>query len=195
MTCTTCGRENPPHLTFCQECGQRLGPRIAPPTPPIGLGRDSAPERNFYEANPHRPAPSGSGPAASPVGVEPGPSHARPSSTGPSNSPLGPRASLAATVNDPSERPCRICATPNGPGLRYCTSCGSTLEPVTVSSSPHAAYGPYPGSLRSPRGAGLTRADLTDARRRSRRWGTRDRRSAARVRPMSRCDRRRRAVL
>ncbi|MDB4942461.1 MAG: hypothetical protein JWP97_1995, partial [Labilithrix sp.] len=40
MTCTTCGRENPPHLTFCQECGQRLGPRIAPPTPPIGLGLD-----------------------------------------------------------------------------------------------------------------------------------------------------------
>lgn len=37
MICSTCGRENPPHLTFCQECGQRLGPRIAPPTPPIGL--------------------------------------------------------------------------------------------------------------------------------------------------------------
>src|SRR5579864_7927060 len=44
MTCTTCGRENPPHLTFCQECGQRLGPRVAPPTPPIGLGGgDAAP--------------------------------------------------------------------------------------------------------------------------------------------------------
>jgi len=38
MPCSPCGRDNPAHLTFCQECGQRLGPRIAPPTPPIGLG-------------------------------------------------------------------------------------------------------------------------------------------------------------
>ena len=37
MICTTCGRDNPSHLTFCQECGQRLAPRVAPPTPPIGL--------------------------------------------------------------------------------------------------------------------------------------------------------------
>ena len=43
MTCTTCGRENPPHLTFCQECGQRLGPRVAPPTPPIGIGVEEPP--------------------------------------------------------------------------------------------------------------------------------------------------------
>src|SRR4051812_30218919 len=43
MTCATCGRDNPGHLTFCQECGQRLGPRIAPPTPPIGLGADDEP--------------------------------------------------------------------------------------------------------------------------------------------------------
>ena len=45
MNCTTCGRENPPHLTFCQECGQRLGPRIAPPTPPIGLPGQEIPSR------------------------------------------------------------------------------------------------------------------------------------------------------
>lgn len=43
MTCGTCGRDNPAHLTFCQECGQRLGPRIAPPTPPIGIGAQMDP--------------------------------------------------------------------------------------------------------------------------------------------------------
>src|SRR5438270_3113131 len=26
-----CGRDNPDNLVFCQECGQRLAPRTAPP--------------------------------------------------------------------------------------------------------------------------------------------------------------------
>ena len=37
MICATCGCSNPTHLIFCQECGQRLGPRVAPPTPAIGI--------------------------------------------------------------------------------------------------------------------------------------------------------------
>ena len=36
VICITCGRDNPAHLSFCQECGQRLAPRVAPPTPPQG---------------------------------------------------------------------------------------------------------------------------------------------------------------
>jgi pSer/pThr/pTyr-binding forkhead associated (FHA) protein len=118
MTCTTCGRENPPHLTFCQECGQRLGPRIAPPTPPIGLGGSGLPDRDFYAANPHRLATSLGGAAAQ------NPVAQRPSAPAPTNqaNPGGPA------------RPCRICATPNGPNLRYCTSCGSTLEPVVTAA-------------------------------------------------------------
>jgi pSer/pThr/pTyr-binding forkhead associated (FHA) protein len=117
MTCATCGRENPPHLTFCQECGQRLGPRIAPPTPPIGLGAGAGlPERDFYAANPHRLATSlGGAAAANPVARQAPPPAVN-------QAPGGP------------ERPCRICATPNGPGLRYCTSCGSTLEPVVTAA-------------------------------------------------------------
>src|SRR4051794_39473400 len=103
MTCTTCGRENPPHLTFCQECGQRLGPRIAPPTPPIGLGATGLPERDFYAANPHRLATSlGGAAAANPVAQQQRPPAPAPNPNGP-------------------ERPCRICATMNGPSLRYCT--------------------------------------------------------------------------
>jgi pSer/pThr/pTyr-binding forkhead associated (FHA) protein len=38
VICGTCGCDNPGQLVFCQECGQRLGPRVAPPTPPIGVG-------------------------------------------------------------------------------------------------------------------------------------------------------------
>lgn len=111
MTCTTCGRENAPHLTFCQECGQRLGPRIAPPTPPIGLGGQDAygPPPNIATANPaqdvrdlaRRPVPA----------------------NGAMSSPEAPAATAAS-----GDRRCKICDTMNGPNLRYCTSCGSTLD-------------------------------------------------------------------
>jgi pSer/pThr/pTyr-binding forkhead associated (FHA) protein len=37
VICGTCGCDNAGHLVFCQECGQRLGPRVAAPTPPIGV--------------------------------------------------------------------------------------------------------------------------------------------------------------
>jgi hypothetical protein len=37
VICTTCGQDNAAHLVFCQACGQRLGPRVAPPTPPVGI--------------------------------------------------------------------------------------------------------------------------------------------------------------
>ena len=142
MTCTTCGRENPPHLTFCQECGQRLGPRIAPPTPPIGLGAsDGLPERDFYAANPHRLATSlGGAAAANPVAHA---QHAPPPPASPGQG--GPAGHGAHAAPGGPERPCRICATPNGPGLRYCTSCGSTLEAVvTVSGSAPRMVEPGP---------------------------------------------------
>ncbi len=117
MNCTTCGRENPPHLTFCQECGQRLGPRIAPPTPPIGLGVEGGPpERDFYASNPNRGTALGGVAANNPA------ARAAPPAVAPAQA--GGQA-----------RPCRICATPNPPGLRYCTSCGSTLEPVVTAGA------------------------------------------------------------
>jgi len=37
VLCTTCGCDNPDRLVFCQECGQRLGPRVGAPTPPIAV--------------------------------------------------------------------------------------------------------------------------------------------------------------
>lgn len=138
MNCTTCGRENPPHLTFCQECGQRLGPRIAPPTPPIGLGVEvasgeghgrGAPPPRADEPMPSRLATS-LGAAASPV------AHLAP-----------PAQAAAPATHAGGARPCRVCATPNGPNLRYCTSCGTTLD---APGAQPAAAAPAPAPAASP---------------------------------------------
>ncbi len=121
MTCSTCGRENPAHLTFCQECGQRLGPRIAPPTPPIGLGGSDAygPPPTAAAAPPRVATSLGMTSAADPA-------------------PVPPPAARGAG----GERRCKVCDTPNGPALRYCTSCGSTLDPAPVAlAAPPAASG------------------------------------------------------
>jgi len=128
MTCSTCGRENPPHLTFCQECGQRLGPRIAPPTPPIGLGGQDA-----YGPPPNvQPAPR----AATALGI---------ANSAPDHTPAAPPVAAAAPATG-AERRCKICDTANGPNLRYCTSCGSTLEPapVALASAPAAVVAAPP---------------------------------------------------
>src|SRR4051812_46319070 len=109
MTCSTCGRDNPAHLTFCQECGQRLQPRIAPPTPPIGLG-------------PPDPFQSGSNPRTQVLNAT---AQATDFKAGVFVPPAGAPAAAAAATG---ERRCKICDTVNGPNLRYCTSCGSTLE-------------------------------------------------------------------
>lgn len=123
MTCTTCGRENPPHLTFCQECGQRLGPRIAPPTPPIGLGAEySAPMAQAPSRAPDLPPAAWLAPTAPAAPIE-----------------QPPAAAQAPPVTTVPVR-CRVCETPNAAGLRYCTSCGSTLEappPVTTAAQHH----------------------------------------------------------
>lgn len=122
MTCSTCGRENPPHLTFCQECGQRLGPRIAPPTPPIGL-----PDGGGDDPSKHPPR------VATRLGgavAQLAPALAAP--------PQGPAPAAHATFAK-----CKVCETVNGPGLRYCTSCGSTLE---YAPAPQPAPGPLPAA-------------------------------------------------
>jgi pSer/pThr/pTyr-binding forkhead associated (FHA) protein len=130
MTCTTCGRENPPHLTFCQECGQRLGPRIAPPTPPIGLGNQDA----------YGPPPNPIEPRALPPPAQPGLQPRVATSLGtPLEQQQHPPHHGAVGHGANSDRRCKICDTVNGPHLRYCTSCGSTLEPA-----PQAAAAPAP---------------------------------------------------
>lgn len=131
MTCTTCGRENPPHLTFCQECGQRLGPRIAPPTPPIGLGASES-ASGFV-------VPAAASPrVATSLGVMRDPQAGR------SSPPAAPHAGAGAPTR------CRVCDTPNAAGLRYCTSCGSTLEPSPSAASAPPGPAPTPARPASP---------------------------------------------
>ncbi|MBX3213050.1 MAG: FHA domain-containing protein [Labilithrix sp.] len=141
MTCSTCGRENPAHLTFCQECGQRLGPRIAPPTPPIGLGAQDN----------YGPAPA---------------AHAAPPRAAMANDHT-PAAPAVAPVGATAERRCKVCDTANGPNLRYCTSCGSTLDPAGAARPPAAPTAiPSPANAIVPMGVvGLASNPAAEATR------------------------------
>lgn len=140
MTCSTCGRDNPAHLTFCQECGQRLGPRIAPPTPPIGLGVGAGDDPHAPPVPIHQPRTSTS------LGMTQSDPFA-----GPAPSPAPPPVATGAP------RRCKVCDTSNAPNLRYCTSCGSSLEAIAVpnaalqaAAAPAGAYGPPPAPAASP---------------------------------------------
>ncbi len=57
VNCSTCGGENADHLTFCQVCGQRLRPRVAPPTPAIGLSPPDTAAASVSHAAPHAGGP------------------------------------------------------------------------------------------------------------------------------------------
>jgi len=67
VRCQRCGRENPPGLRFCQDCGQRLShapPPPAAPTPARGLA-ELAEYANRHAPSPHAvPEPAAPGTAA-----------------------------------------------------------------------------------------------------------------------------------
>lgn len=139
MTCTTCGRENAAHLTFCQECGQRLGPRIAPPTPPIGLGGSDA-----YGAPPAMPPPAAPAPPAV-AAPRPAPGGER-------------RCKVCDTVNAPNLRYCTSCGStldaapapspsaiaPAPPPPVAAPAVPATTSPVLAQHVPFAAPAPAP---------------------------------------------------
>jgi len=130
MTCATCGRENPPHLTFCQECGQRLGPRIAPPTPPIGLGSDGAPP-DLHAPRPVAPDPFLQSPPRGATAL--GGTVAHPGTP--------PMPAPAPPAHAGAPKRCAVCDTVNPANLRYCTSCGSTLD-TAPAAEPAQAHAP-----------------------------------------------------
>ena len=107
MICTTCGHENPPHLIFCQECGQRLGARIDPPIPP-----------------PPPAPPAGAGSAHPALAGDPVGAKVSPLATPFANLAAAPGPALPQTVR------CRACDVPNPAGVRFCTSCGAQLSEV-----------------------------------------------------------------
>jgi pSer/pThr/pTyr-binding forkhead associated (FHA) protein len=116
-----CGRDNPDHLVFCQECGQRLAP--APRTAPVAASAGGPPPTSPLAAT-----------AASPVAQMP--------SSLPSSKvrPPAPEVSFSKrregeATGDPAapleQTPrgvtCVLCGTANQLGLRFCITCGQVL--------------------------------------------------------------------
>ncbi len=141
MICSTCGCDNPEKLIFCQECGQRLAPRVAPPTPPIGVGSPyiAPPESSGGNAAPgptvHAPLSAGAPPGGAParrVGPPPLP---------PLSDASGPATHAEGLHPDgpPTTIRCPRCNANNEPKTRFCVSCGHAIDP---SARPRAAPAP-----------------------------------------------------
>jgi pSer/pThr/pTyr-binding forkhead associated (FHA) protein len=134
VICITCGRDNPAHLTFCQECGQKLGARSMAPAPMVSL----------------------SGPPNVPVvGMEAKPSQPpRPPSLIPQRPPA-PEVNFMGVTGQDDERegmrderslrgaadgderagldpPCPLCGHRNPRSLRFCVTCGHLLTPPSL---------------------------------------------------------------
>lgn len=122
VRCQRCGRENPPGLRFCQDCGQRLShapPPAAAPTPARGLV-----ELAEY-ASRNAPYPHGAAPHAA----------------------SSPQAIPEAPAAAPQTAACADCGTPNPIGARFCVACGkpvntAMLPAVQPPPSAHAAHAP-----------------------------------------------------
>ncbi len=119
VICNTCGRSNPGHLVFCEECGQRLAPRGAMPAQ---LAPTSGPRLQAAAGAP--PAPlAGMTPAQ--------PSPARMPAAAGTKRPQAPEMSFAARADAGPQSPdtvaCPHCGNPMQDGLRFCGECGRPL--------------------------------------------------------------------
>jgi pSer/pThr/pTyr-binding forkhead associated (FHA) protein len=161
VICGTCGRDNASHLVFCQDCGARLGPRVAAPTPPIGLTQDGIGALLAARNAGTHAAAQAQQDARLPQPSEP--TKPRPSAP---DFHFGPRDDLPPMqpVDDPPEKTaCSNCGATNGPTLRFCITCGNDLSaqvrelsgrPAPVASAPIAgpvAHGPTPVAPAPPR--------------------------------------------
>jgi len=98
VICDRCGRDNPDHLIFCQDCGRRLQEqrRVVPPTPPAGIPAMRA------TGGGARALAEPAAPARQPV------------------APTMPDPSVQEVV-------CGRCQTRNPESGRFCVSCGAPL--------------------------------------------------------------------
>jgi pSer/pThr/pTyr-binding forkhead associated (FHA) protein len=134
VICGTCGRDNPANLVFCQDCGARLGPRIAPPTPAIGPASfvadepplDSFPLPDEAQNDPGEPPIDDIDAllANERVSEIPRESRSRPSAP---NFDFAPRENREAN-EEPTRNRCMRCGNTNAPHIRYCLSCGNKLR-------------------------------------------------------------------
>ncbi len=152
VICGTCGRDNPANLVFCQDCGARLGPRIAPPTPAIG------PSSFVAEADDARPLDSFPLPDETThldfpeppvddidallmnerISDLPKESRSRPSAP---NFDFAPRESQSPQERneEPTRNRCIRCGNANASHIRYCLSCGNKLRSSQNAPPPDAA--------------------------------------------------------
>jgi pSer/pThr/pTyr-binding forkhead associated (FHA) protein len=142
VICATCGRENPGHLVFCQECGQRLTPRVPLQVPAPGLSAPSAAPQPQRPAAPLQ-APLQLQPAANPLGATVLGDSSPPSSVASLGlRPQAPSFEFArkppsTSAPGPVRSACVRCGGWNEPGVRFCVACGSSLTigtagPLTV---------------------------------------------------------------
>lgn len=154
MTCTSCGQANPNHLVFCQTCGQRLAPRIAPPTPPVGLPMPS------YNASPHDAPPPAPGWPAPPANLEavPSPKPACPACGSPNQPGMrfcltcGQRLSTSVAPPPPAPVPLANNASPYGPPPVAAPGNNASPygPPPAQASPPQAAQAPFPNAAYGP---------------------------------------------
>lgn len=156
MKCDRCGADNPDHLTFCRDCGNRLqsmagGAPIAPhgqgdqwatgPTRPVAPDFDFAPKSQG--ASEHACARCGSANT---------PSNRFCVSCGAA---LPPVASAPAPVPAASTAPvsCGRCQGTNPGGTRFCQFCGAPLQPegtLAAAQPVHASQQVQPGYPAAP---------------------------------------------
>jgi pSer/pThr/pTyr-binding forkhead associated (FHA) protein len=128
-----CGRDNPSHLRFCEECGQRLAARVAtlgstagtvPPTSPLAATASSP----VVAPGPPPASQSKARPLAPEVSFA-----RRPAATASSDGRAAAQAGASTVALDPASSgaramvACMTCGASNEPGLRFCMACGRPL--------------------------------------------------------------------
>jgi pSer/pThr/pTyr-binding forkhead associated (FHA) protein/membrane protease subunit (stomatin/prohibitin family) len=146
VICATCGKQNADHLVFCEDCGARLQPRIAPPTPPIGVpqpaihvgptsiipnaeqtkcprcGSQNAPGMRFcITCGSPLAAPIAPTPMTAPAPVMPAPVTPSPG--------VAPVVISSPQAAAPAEtRTCKRCQGTSDKNAQFCRFCGASLN-------------------------------------------------------------------
>ena len=160
MICSTCGKTNADHLVFCEDCGARLQPRIAPPTPAIGVPPPSlagaAVQPAFAATAPVQPvdaikcARCG---ATSAPGMRFCITCGSPLQKSPSAPAPAPAPSPAPTVQTPvvETRTCKRCQGTSDKSAQFCRFCGAPLgEGSVVPPAAPSTRPSLPGNDTSP---------------------------------------------
>ena len=145
VICTTCGRENPRHLTFCQECGQRLAPHVVPPAPSAGLlpGGSASPLAATV-LSPLEPSGSALPPTAVPASASGrGSGTQRPTAPEMNFAERGQASQVSASATGgAANTSCASCGSTNRSDVRFCVACGNPVERSTSGQAETPAIAP-----------------------------------------------------